>query len=259
MMPVRIRRRVLLAVMITVTAGLLVGDVVAVGDEPGPASAGGSSRLALPLWGARVLLVLAGLAGWFWTQSLIARRSFPLGRIGDGLHLLSAPLNALLHNHPRWTNALLISTSALIDLLGIFLLASAIFGPTMRPFLGLLILYALRQICQGLCALPPPDGMIWRYPGFPSLLVTYGTSTDLFFSGHTAVAAYGAIELARAGGPWLVLGVLIAAIEAATVLILRAHYTMDVFAAVVTALYVAALAAAIAPGFDEALAWLVRG
>src|SRR5262249_38805048 len=51
--------------------------------------------------------------------------------------------------------------------------------------------YALRQLCQGLCAFAPPEGMIWRSPGFPSLLVTYGTATDLFFSGHTAIAVYG--------------------------------------------------------------------
>jgi hypothetical protein len=43
--------------------------------------------------------------------------------------------------------------------------------------------------------------MIWRYPGVPSLLVTYGTSNDLFFSGHTALAVYGSIELAWWGGP----------------------------------------------------------
>jgi PAP2 superfamily C-terminal len=52
------------------------------------------------LWVVRLGLVIAGLAGWFWTQRLIGQRAW------------------------------------------------------------LLILYALRQICQGLCALPPPDGMI---------------------------------------------------------------------------------------------------
>ena len=89
------------------------------------------------LWVIRLGLVIAGLAGWFWTQRLIGQRAW------------------------------------------------------------LLILYALRQICQGLCALPPPDGMIWRRPGIPSLLVTYGTATDLFFSGHTAIAVFGCIELAH--------------------------------------------------------------
>jgi membrane-associated phospholipid phosphatase len=120
------------------------------------------------------------------------------------------------------------------------------------------MLFALRQLCQGLCALAPPPGMIWRHPGFPSLLVTYGTATDLFFSGHTAIAVFGAVELARAGGPWLAgVGALVALVEAATVIVLRAHYTMDVFAAVVAALWVAGAADRVAPICDAALAWVV--
>ena len=256
------RRATFLAVLLITAgvAGFFVAGVVATGMAGEPDSRGESPLPHFPLWGARAVLVIVGLGGWFWTQSLIAKRSFPVGRIGDGLHLLSAPLNTFLQDHPRWADGILIATSALIDLMGIFLLASAIFGPSVRPFLGLLILYALRQICQGLCALPPLEGMIWRHPGFPSLLVTYGTSTDLFFSGHTAIAVYGAIELARSASPGLVLvGVTIAGIEAATVLILRAHYTMDVFAAIVTALYVAALAASAAPALDHALAGLTHG
>lgn len=121
-----------------------------------------------------------------------------------------------------------------------------------------MILFGLRQICQGLCALPPPDGMIWRYPGFPALLVTYGTATDLFFSGHTAIAVYGAIELGRVGGPrGMLVGAIIALIEAATVLILRAHYTMDVFAGVVTAFVAASLADSLAPAADRIVTLLV--
>jgi len=212
------------------------------------------------LWAVRLGLVVAGLAGWFWTQRLIGQRAWPAGRIGDGLHQLTAPLNRYLHEHPPAANALLVVTSAIIDALGIFLLARSIFGPSFRPFLGLLLVYALRQTCQGLCALPPPDGMIWRRPGVPSLLVTYGTATDLFFSGHTAIAVFGCVELARMGGPILpALGVVIAVVEAATVLVLRAHYTMDVFAAVIAALWAVNVADALAPGVDRALAALVGG
>ena len=66
------------------------------------------------------------------------------------------------------------------------------------------------------------------------------------------------IELARIGGPILpVLGVLIAIVEAAAVLVLRAHYTMDVFAAIVTALWAVSVADALAPSVDRALAALV--
>lgn len=211
--------------------------------------------MSLPMWVLRAILVAAGLAVWFWTQSLIARRAFPKGQIGDRVLDWTSPLNRFLWDHPRSANAVLIVTSAVIDLLGIFLVALALFGPSIRPFVGLLLLFALRQVCQGLCALPAPERMIWRNPGFPSLLVTYGTASDLFFSGHTAIAVYGSIELAHYGGPPVAfLGVAIVLIEAAAVLVLRAHYTMDVFTGAVTALWVWMAACALAPGLDRAIA-----
>ena len=207
---------------------------------------------------ARVLLIAAGLAGWFWTQRILAARAFPAGRISDRIHEWTAPWNRYLREHPSAADRLLVASSAIIDALGLFLLGSAVFGATIRPFLGLLLLFVLRQICQGLTALPAPEGMIWRDPGFPSLLVTYGTATDLFFSGHTAIAVYGCVELARQGGSALgALGVAIAAFEAATVLVVRAHYTMDVFTAIVVALWAAGVAGTIAPAADRLLAALV--
>ena len=206
-------------------------------------------------WAIRVAVVVLGLAAWFWTQSLIGQRAFPDGAIGDGLHALSAPAHQYLFDHPQAANALLIVSSAFIDLFGIFLLGRAIFGPTIRPFLGLLLLFALRQVCQALCALPPPPNMIWRDPGFPSLLVTYGVANDLFFSGHTAIAVLGAIEVARLGRRWLTVGAIaIALFEAAAVILLRAHYTLDVFTGAVTALLVAEIAPRFSPALDRALA-----
>jgi membrane-associated phospholipid phosphatase len=97
--------------------------------------------------------------------------------------------------------------------------------------------------------------MIWHKTNVPTLLVTYGVSTDLFFSGHTGLAVLGAVELARTKKRALVaLGFGIALFEAASVLVLRAHYTMDVFTGAVTALLVAQLAARVAPSCDRALA-----
>jgi hypothetical protein len=211
--------------------------------------------MTVPLWALRAGLVAGSLVVWFWTQSLLGKRAAAEGRIGDTLLDLTAPLNRYLHDRPRIANALLIVTSALIDLLGLFLLGLAIFGPSARPFVGLLIVFGLRQLCQGLCSLPPPEGMIWRRPGFPSLLVTYGTATDLFFSGHTAIAVYGCLELAHWGGPVAaVAGIAIAAIEIGAVLVLRAHYTMDVFAGVITALWVWSIAFALGGRLDALLA-----
>ena len=203
----------------------------------------------------RVAITAAALAAWFWTQSLIGAKPLPASGLGDGLHVLLAPLNESLHVHPQFADALLIVSSAFIDLLGIFLLGAWIFGRSIRPLLGLVLLLGLRQVFQALVALPPPAGMIWHYPGFPSLLVTYGVANDFFFSGHTAVAVLGAVELGRLGRPWLrMAGVALAVFEVVVVLTLRAHYTMDVFTGAIAALYMAQVAERISPAFDRALA-----
>ena len=135
--------------------------------------------------GVRVGFVGVALALWFWTQRLISVKAPVNHGVGDRLHDWSAPLHAWLTANARATNLTLILTSALIDVFGLYLFASAIFGPTLQPFIAILIVFGLRQTCQAICTLPIPPGSIWRDPGFPSLLVTYGTSNDFFFSGHT--------------------------------------------------------------------------
>jgi PAP2 superfamily C-terminal len=195
----------------------------------------------------RLILTAVALVIWFWTQSLIGGRASPGTGIGDGLHGATATANLYLHNHPEAANALLIVSSAVIDLLAVFLLSRWIFGAALRPFLGLVIVLGSRQIMQALVALPAPPNAIWHYPGFPSLLVTYSVSNDYFFSAHTALTVLAATELARLRKPWLtVLAVLVALFEITTVLVLRAHYTMDVFTGIVTGLYAAYVAGVIA-------------
>jgi membrane-associated phospholipid phosphatase len=210
--------------------------------------------------GIRILLVVVGLGLWFLTQSMIGQRANLEGDYesvsdlltrGDAGLMLTVSTNRFLRENRAWSNALLISSSAVIDLLGGFLLLWAIFGPSLRPFVGLLILFGLRQLSQNLCVLPPPDGIIWEYPGFPSLLVTYGVANDFFFSGHTGIAVYGAVEIGRLKG-WkgICLGVAIAMFEATSVLLLRAHYTMDVLTGILAAICAAYLANRIGPIVD---------
>src|SRR5919108_4474653 len=189
----------------------------------------------------RLLVTAVVLGIWFWTQSLLGARTPPAtGGIGDALHNLSAGLNSYFAQNSAAANALLIVSSVFIDALGVFLLGSWFFGGSVRPFLGLVLLMLLRQILQALCSLPVPAGMIWHYPGFPSLLVTYHVANDFFFSGHTAIAVFGAIEISRLRRPWLtVCSILLVLFEVAAVIVLRAHYTMDVFAGILAALWVA--------------------
>lgn len=202
----------------------------------------------------RVTISGMALAVWFWTQFLLGARAPHSSGIGDALQNLFAGPNWYFAHAPVAANALLIVSSALIDALGLFLIGKWIFAGSVRPFLGLVVLLGMRQTMQALCALPTPPNMIWHYPGFPSLLVTYNVGNDFFFSGHTAIAVFGATELVRLGKPWLTWVAIAAALfEIVTVLILRAHYTMDVFAGAVAALWVASLSQSIAPWMDRFL------
>jgi hypothetical protein len=203
----------------------------------------------------RLLVTGIVLTLWFWTQSLIGARITPTSGMGDALHNLTAGLNSYFAQNSRAANALLIASSALIDALGLFLLGCWLFGGSVRPFLGLFLLMALRQLMQAICALPPPPNMIWHDPGFPSLLVTYHVANDFFFSGHTAIAVFGAIELSRLRRNWLTMfAIAIVIFEVATVLILRAHYTMDVFTGIVAALWVARFSERVSPRIDQFIA-----
>jgi membrane-associated phospholipid phosphatase len=80
-------------------------------------------------------------------------------------------------------------------------------------------------------------------------------ASDYFFSGHTAIAVFAATEVARLRKKRLTtLAVLVVIFETATVLVLRAHYTMDVFTGIVVALLVAYLVDKLTPSVDRRLA-----
>ncbi len=210
----------------------------------------------------RVAAIVIALAIWFATQRLLARRPtppLPGGlSLADGMHALTARWNRWLNDRPLAADRLLIGSSLGIDLVGLLVLSLSVVGPTLRPFVAMLIVFGLRQLCQCVNPLPPPAGMIWRRPGIPSILVTYDTTTDFFFSGHTSLAVLGAACLASAFGPiGLAVGLVVAGFEIGTVLVLRAHYTMDVFTGMIAALYAYYLAGLVAPTADAWLANLV--
>ncbi len=202
----------------------------------------------------RIAVIVVALLIWFWTQKLIAQKSDDMVSIGDGIHRLTAGWHQYLLDHDKVTNWTLIISSFFIDVLGLTMIALAIWGPSFAPFLGILIVFSLRQISQLCCTLPPPPGVIWRDPGAPTLLVTYGVSNDFFFSGHTALAVLGAIQICHIA-PWWVgaLAVLVALGEATIVLVLRAHYTMDVIAGAFAAWFAADMAGRLAPWVDGLL------
>lgn len=201
----------------------------------------------------KILLSLSAIGFWLFTQKLLGQKKAPPENgIGDLIHDLTAPANRYLHAAPRMANTLLVSSSLIIDALGIFLIVQTLLGDSIRPLMGLIILFSLRQINQAMSSLPIPDGMIWRDPGVPSIFVTYGVSNDLFFSGHTALAVLGALELIQLGNPLFTLvGIFVIAFQVITVLLLRAHWTMDVFTGAIAALWTHQFVLRVAPTVDQ--------
>ena len=210
------------------------------------------------LRGVRLAAIILGLLLWQLTQSMIGQRaevqSATENAIVDQAHVLTAAWNRALNENKTTANWLLIISTGLIDLVGIWLLVLSIGGKTIRPFVALFILFTARQISQYFCALPLPEGIIWRDPGVPSLLITYGVANDFFFSGHTGIAVLGALEFARRYGRiGIMAGMLLCVFEVITVLVLRAHYTMDVIAGAAIAILAALAASRLADSCDRSL------
>ena len=120
------------------------------------------------LRGVRLAAVILGLLLWHLTQSMIGQRAevqgIPDNTIIDQVHVLTSDWNKYLLENKTVANTLLIISTALIDLVGIWLLVLSIEGKTIRPFVALFILFTARQISQYFCALSLPDGIVRHDP-----------------------------------------------------------------------------------------------
>jgi hypothetical protein len=214
----------------------------------------------------KILIAIFAFLVWIFTQKRIGNR---LSSSTDGFSDLilnrTAPINQWLHNTPKASQFLLISSSLIIDALGLFLIYQGIWGESIRPLLGLVFVFSLRQVCQFMIHLPAPKGMIWNDPGVPSLFVTYKVSNDFFFSGHTALAVLGALELFIWGTNstthinstvWIFIAGFICLYEIVVVLILRAHWSLDVISGALAALWIHEMSKMLAPTLDHLLSSL---
>jgi hypothetical protein len=97
--------------------------------------------VAIPRMAPRVAPVAVGLGLWFLTQSLLRYRPDGTGIRGDGLHTLTARIHVFLLSKRCWADGLLIVSSLGIDVAGCFVLGYSVFGPSVRPFVGPMILF----------------------------------------------------------------------------------------------------------------------
>jgi len=211
------------------------------------------TRRQLSLRSAQVLAVAAAYAAWLASQHLLETTRAPVARFVDHTHEWLSAINLYLNAHPSLANVVLAVSSFEVDLAAVSMVAFFFTRRESRPLLALWLILIMRQLCQTSVSIPPPAGMIWHYPGFPTLVVTYGTSTDFFFSGHMALAALLATELTAQGAPrWKRLTAwVVVAVQALIILSMRFHYVTDVVAGLLAAVVATQLAGALARWLDE--------
>lgn len=182
-----------------------------------------------------VFLICFGIACIFTTQYFINQKPIPDCGITDLIQNLFLPFNQYLHTHEWVRHAILILMNFLLDCMFVFMFVDTIITRNIRPFLTYALFFTLRQTMQLFVSLPLPSGIIWEYPGFPSLLQNYHVSNDLYFSGHAGISLIAALEMSSFGKRWLTcLGFAIFAAEALLVIAMQIHYTMDVYTAIIT-------------------------
>jgi len=208
---------------------------------------------------ARIGFMVVAIGLFDWSELVVGNAGLREG-INDGLLVFFSPANVLLNANPRLADAILIAISLLVDVAGVGLMIWSVFGKTVRPCIGLFLLYGLRQTVEMFCGMPAPEGMIWRYPGFPSLLVNYHVMNHFFFSGPTALIVYPVAELSTLPRCWVTaIGIVCILFVISALFSLRAHYTMDVFAGIVTPLFAILAASPIAKVLDPILGGKPKG
>jgi hypothetical protein len=149
-------------------------------------------------------------------------------------------INEYFRNDLISTQMLLIISSLSVDLIMILLgVIWIVYGKTWRVFIALLLLYTTKLIIQLLFQEKIPEGYLWNYPGFPSIMISYLKTNDFFFCapvGFLTIACLEFCSLKRFYLFGLCLAILITQIMAR--IALRGNYIIDLVSAVILAHYI---------------------
>lgn len=84
-----------------------------------------------------------------------------------------------------------------------------------------------------------PEGFIWEYPGFPSIMVSYLKTNDFFYSGHVGLPVLLMCEFHILKRYYMfAFCILTFFIEAFTMIATRGHYTIDLITGAIFAHYI---------------------
>jgi hypothetical protein len=173
----------------------------------------------------------------------------------DATFEATADITAFLRDNLVYRDALIVFASALMDAVMIISVGRfLLLAQTWRPILSLLVFYLVRGMVMSLFQLRFPDGYLWDYPGFPSIIVPYAKTSDFFFSGHMGFATIALLENYEYKHYSLVaLAAFTLVVESVVMVVTRGHYCIDIIAGVVFAHYIWMLTGYFSPVVDRKL------
>ena len=152
---------------------------------------------------------------------------------------LTENLNHYFKKSHKIRNFSMIISSFCLDLLVIITsLAWIKYGRNWRPCLALFLFFSLKIFCNYLFSVKVREDSLWGYPGFPSLIVSYETNNDFFFSGYIGLNVICCFELYKLEFKFAsILGTLYLIFQILIYIILRANYFIDIIASLFAAHY----------------------
>lgn len=193
----------------------------------------------------------------------------PVPCLRDELFVKTAGVNQYFAEHTGVKNAFMIFCGLCMDILMVVgFVVFAIHGKSWRLALALGMFYLLRLIIQKIFLMRYPDGYLWDYPGFPSLVVPYGKTNDFFYSGHAGGALVMTLEFRTLAvllvrhrifmRTMQIFGILTIVFQIFLMIFLRGHYTIDLIAGLMAGHYFYMLAQHFAPYMDTLICRLKR-
>jgi hypothetical protein len=135
---------------------------------------------------------------------------------------------------------LLILLNLCVDLTMILLgLRWILHGKSWRVFITLVTFYFSKIFMSFIFQEKTPVGYLWEYPGFPSLMVSYLNSENLFFSTATGFLTIASLEFFKTENFYLfAFSFCVLLLDVFTRNVLRANYIIDLICAVVVAHFI---------------------